>query len=202
MIQALYGPVMSLDEPVATAPARPQPGGVTEALLRRWPTWLALAWAALTLSDVGDGTELSFVLVVAGFGYLAVTVLERPGATWPLVFLVLGGVVTLRATELDEGSVLIAVGAVLAVVGLTRGSLRRPGPASLQIPAALVFVGAGVLGAAVDPDVGLYVVAAGLIGHAAWDAYHWWADRIVVRSFAEWCGVLDLTLGVGILLLV
>ena len=39
-------------------------------------------------------------------------------------------------------------------------------------------------------------------GQVVWDAYDWWADRIVVRSFAEWCGVLDLTLGVGILLLV
>jgi len=62
--------------------------------------------------------------------------------------------------------------------GLVGGPLRRPGPPSLQVPAA------------------------GLTAHAAWDAYHWWADRIVVRSFAEWCGVLDLTLGVGILVLV
>jgi hypothetical protein len=26
-------------------------------------------------------------------------------------------------------------------------------------------------------------------------------DRVVVRSFAEWCGVLDLALGVGLLVL-
>ena len=172
------------------------------ALLRRWPTWLALAWVALTLSDVGDGTEFAVVLVVAAVGYLAVAVAERPRATWPLLFLIFGGVVALRLAGLDERAVLLAAGAVLTVVGLARGSLRRPGPASLQVPAAVLFVGAGLLGATAAPEAGLHVVAAGLIGHAAWDAHHWWVDRIVVRSFAEWCGVLDLTLGIGILVLV
>ncbi len=171
-------------------------------LLRRWPTWLAMAWAGFTLSDVGDGTEFAFVLVVAAVGYLAVAVLERPRATWPLLFLLIGAVVALRVAEVDEGVVLISTGVLLATVGLARGSLRRAGPPSLQLPAAVVFVGAGVLGEAVTPSLGLHIVAAGLVCHAAWDAYHWRADRIVVRSFAEWCGVLDLTLGVGILVLV
>jgi hypothetical protein len=171
-------------------------------VLGRWPTWLAVGVAAFTLSDVEDGTEFAFVLVVAAVGYLAVTVLERPRATWPLLVLLLGAVIALRLAGLDERAVLLTAGAALVVVGLARGSLRGPGPASLQGPAAVVFVGAGLTGTAVAPEAGLLVVAAGLIAHAAWDAYHWWADRIVVRSFAEWCGVLDLTLGIGILVLV
>jgi hypothetical protein len=65
----------------------------------------------------------------------------------------------------------------------------------------LIF-GAVSLGAlAVTPDVGRYLVAAGLIGHSAWDAAHWRAKRIVTRSFAEWCGVLDFALGLGIVVL-
>ena len=171
-------------------------------LARRWPTWLALLWAAITLSDLDDGTEFAFVLVVAAVGYLAVAVLERPRATWPLVFLLLGGVVALRVVGADERAVLIASGLVLAVVGLVRGPLRRPGPGWPQVPAALLFVTAGVVGASASPHTGLYVVAGGLLAHAAWDGYHWWRDRVVVRSFAEWCGVLDATLGIGILVLV
>ncbi len=176
--------------------------GAAATVLGRWPTWLAVGVAAFTLSDVEDGTEFAFVLVVAAVGYLAVTVLERPRATWPLLVLLLGAVIALRLAGLDERAVLLTAGAALVVVGLARGSLRGPGPASLQGPAAVVFVGAGLTGTAVAPEAGLLVVAAGLIAHAAWDAYHWWADRIVVRSFAEWCGVLDLTLGIGILVLV
>lgn len=171
------------------------------AVARRWPTLLALAWAAFTLSDLGDGTEFAFVLVVAAVGYLAVTVLRRPRATWPLLVLLLVGVVVLRLVGADERAVLLVLGGVLVVVGLAQGSLLDDGPPRLQVPGALVSVGLGILGTTVAPEVGLYVVAAGLVGHAAWDLYHWWVDRIVVRSFAEWCGVLDLTLGVGILLL-
>jgi hypothetical protein len=52
---------------------------------------------------------------------------------------------------------------------------------------------------AVPAAVGGYLVAAGLLGHATWDAVHWRANRIVSRSFAEWCGVLDLVIGVGLL---
>ncbi|WP_371784497.1 hypothetical protein [Streptosporangium subroseum] len=44
-------------------------------------------------------------------------------------------------------------------------------------------------------------MAAGLLGHAAWDAAHWRADRVVTRPFAEWCGVLDLLLGLAVLFL-
>ena len=171
------------------------------AVVHRWPTLVALAWAITTLSDLDDGTEFAFVLVLAAVGYLAVTVLQRPRATWPLLVVLIVAVVALRVLGVDERAVMLALGGVLLLVGLVQGSLRRPGPPRLQVPGALVFVGVGILGTTVSPDVGLYIVAAGLLAHAAWDLYHWQQDRIVVRSFAEWCGVLDLTLGVGILVL-
>lgn len=194
-----------LSPPAPAAPPSAPPHRLRRGaalIASRWPTWLALAVAGVNLLDVGDGTELAFVLVVAGVGYLAVAVLERPRATWPLALLLFAGIVGLRAAGIDERVVVPAVGVALAVAGLVRGSLRRPGLTALQLPAAVVFVGAGLVGAGVSPDAGLIVVALGLIAHAAWDAYHWWVDRIIARSFTEWCGVLDLTLGIGILLLV
>ena len=53
---------------------------------------------------------------------------------------------------------------------------------------------------AVDRDLGLYVVAAGWAGHAVWIFFRLWYDKVVSRSFAEWCGVFDLLGAVGILL--
>jgi hypothetical protein len=39
-----------------------------------------------------------------------------------------------------------------------------------------------------------------LIGHAAWDAYHHRANKVVVRSFAELCFVLDTLVAVVIVI--
>jgi hypothetical protein len=66
---------------------------------------------------------------------------------------------------------------------------------------ALAGVG-GVAGAAlvVDPQLGAYLVAAGLLGHAAWDVDHYRANRVVVRSMAEFCLVLDTALAAAIVL--
>ena len=51
------------------------------------------------------------------------------------------------------------------------------------------------------PELGPYLVAFALLGHAAWDAYHYLRDRVVARSYAEFCGVLDLLVGAAILVM-
>ena len=38
-----------------------------------------------------------------------------------------------------------------------------------------------------------------ILSHAAWDAYHYLRNRVVVRSYAEFCAVVDLLLGAAIL---
>jgi len=52
----------------------------------------------------------------------------------------------------------------------------------------------------VNPELGAYLVAAGLLGHAAWDAYHHHVNRVVVRSMAEFCLVLDTALAAAIVI--
>ncbi len=42
--------------------------------------------------------------------------------------------------------------------------------------------------------------AAGLAGHAAWDMYHYRVNRIVARSLAEFCFVLDTLLAATIVI--
>jgi hypothetical protein len=92
-------------------------------------------------------------------------------------------------------------GVALALVGLARGPLRRPGLSAWQAPATMLFVGLSLVALQVEPDIGAFVVAGGLLGHTAWDVVHWRAGGIVRRSLAEWCAALDLALAVGILVL-
>lgn len=49
-----------------------------------------------------------------------------------------------------------------------------------------------------EPDVGRYVVAAGWFLHGVWDTVHLRLDRVVSRSYAEFCGVFDILVGVGL----
>jgi hypothetical protein len=96
--------------------------------------------------------------------------------------------------------VLLIVAAGFLAVGAARGLLRRPGGLPLQAAGMLVF-GAGMLAALyVAPELGAYLVAIGLLGHGAWDAVHYVRDRVVARSYAEFCAVLDLLVGVAVLL--
>jgi hypothetical protein len=175
---------------------------VAAAIGHRWPTGLALVWAAISLSDLGDGLEYAPLLVLAATGYLFIAVVDRPRATWAVLFALVTTVVVLRLLDVNPWPVLAVVAAALAAVGLISGQLRRPGLYAMQLPAALGFIALSLTALTVPTNVGGYLVAAGLLGHAAWDAIHWRANKIVTRSFAEWCGVLDLILGLGILLLV
>jgi hypothetical protein len=51
----------------------------------------------------------------------------------------------------------------------------------------------------VGGDFGAYLVAAGLLGHAVWDVHHHRTERVVVRSMAEFCFVLDTIIAVAMI---
>ena len=168
----------------------------------RWPTFLALGLATLTLWDLDDGVEFAFLILLSAVGYLVITVIDRPGAVWVGLLIMIAAVVLLRVLGVSEWVALIGTAVVFGVVGLIGGQLRRPGLYAVQPLAVLIFGAIAGTAVAVSPDLGRYLVAAGLIGHTVWDAVHWRANQIVTRPFAEWCGVLDLTLGLGILILI
>ena len=88
------------------------------------------------------------------------------------------------------------------MLGVARGLLRRPGGLTLQAAGMLGFGATALVALYVDPDLGAYLVAFALLGHAAWDAYHFLRNRVVARSYAEFCGVLDLLTGWAILIMV
>jgi hypothetical protein len=143
---------------------------------------------------------LSEALLLFALGYLAAAVIRRRRATWLVAVVGVGALAALRLQGWVEPWVAMIVAAFAFVLwGAARGQLWPPGDLMLETAGMAVFAVIALAAVSVDPGLGLYVVAAGWAGHAAWDFAHLRADRVVSRSFAEWCGVFDLFGAVGIL---
>jgi hypothetical protein len=171
-------------------------------LRRRWPALAGLGFAALVAFDLVSGVELAPVLAASAAVYLGAAALQRPAAAWPLFFAT--AVVITVARLLDdrfEPTWVILAGAVaLLTYGLLRGAGRPGHGLPLQTAALLGFGAAAGAALMITPELGAYLVAAGLLGHAAWDVYHHRTNRVVVRSLAEFCLVLDTALAVAIVI--
>jgi hypothetical protein len=169
---------------------------------RRWPTLAGLGFAALVAFDLGSGVELAPVLAASAAVYLGAAALQRPAAAWPLFFAT-GAVITV-ARLLEDGFeptwVVLASAVALVVYGLLRGAARPGHGLPLQTVGLLGFGAASAAALAITPELGAYLVAAGLLGHAAWDVYHHRVNRVVVRSLAEFCLALDTALAVVIVI--
>jgi hypothetical protein len=49
-----------------------------DIVIHRWPTALGIAFAILIALDIENGSELYFVLLIVGLGYLVPAALNRP----------------------------------------------------------------------------------------------------------------------------
>jgi hypothetical protein len=171
------------------------------AIKRRWPALSGVAMAGFAGLDVADGGErLAPVLAASAVIYLGAAALQRPGAAWPLFF---GSFVVLAAAGAVPGLpdatwILLGAAALFVGYGLIRGATRPATALPLQTLAMAGFGGVAVLAMEVRPGLGAYLVAAGLLGHAAWDVYHHRTGRVVARSLAEFCVVLDTLLAVAV----
>jgi hypothetical protein len=178
----------------------PDRRGWVVAILHRWPTWLAIALATLTVGGSTVGI-LADVLPMLAFAYLAAAVLQRRRATWPLAVGIVAAFAALRLQDrVDPVVVLVAAALVLVLWGVVRGQRRR-GVIVVEAAGMVGFTAIALAAVSVDPDLGRYVVAVGWFGHAAWDFAHFRADKVVSRSFAEWCAVFDFLRALGILVL-
>lgn len=172
-------------------------------ILHRWPTLAGLATAGLTVYDLASGTELAPVLAASAVIYLGAAALGTPRATWPVFFatFALIMIVNIFAEDFDATWAVLGAGVLMLVYGLLRGALHPRYGLPLQTLALLGFGAVATLALFVNPVLGAYLVAFGLIGHAAWDLHHHRTDRVVVRSLAEFCIALDLTLALAIIIL-
>lgn len=186
------GPDTRADRPAETGRRR-----AGRFLLARWPTALALLAAAVTAgggaSDDAGYTFADILPLLPLIYLLMAKVGERYRyLTWPLVLVSFVVVTVLWATELAAPSTVFTALALLVLVwSVLDGHLFRPGTYRIQALGMLFFGGLGLVGLAVDPETARYLIAAGWLLHGVWDFYHLWKDRAVSRSFAEWCGVVD-----------
>ncbi len=172
----------------------------TDVLMHRWPTALGIAVAALAAFDLEDGLEFAALTVLMALVYLGAAALDRRWSAWVVL---LAGVLLAffipSISGIDPSVVLLAAAPVFLVLGVARGQLRKPGGLPLQTVGMLAFGSTVLVALYVDPDLGGKLVGIAIIGHAVWDAYHYLRDRVVSRSYAEFCAVVDLLLGAAIL---
>jgi hypothetical protein len=176
-------------------------------LLHRWPTALGVAVAALTA--FGGEVNVEFVAIVSAIVilmaliYLGAAAVAWRRAAWVMFlagFAVLSAV-RLLDSRVDPAVVFLVSALIFLAIGVARGQLRKGGGLPLQIAGMLGFGAIALLALSVSPTLGGYLVAAALIGHAAWDVVHFRLNRVVARSYAEFCAVVDLLLGAAILLM-
>ncbi|WP_419707647.1 hypothetical protein [Promicromonospora sp. NFX87] len=122
---------------------------------------------------------------------------------WPVLVGLLLLVGTLAGAGAGSGVptwLVFAMALVYPVVGLLRNSIRGRSMVLLQAAGLVVFGGISLLaGVLVGQDVGAYVLAAGLVGHGVWDAFHHRANAVVWRWYAETCVVYDVLLAAAVL---
>jgi hypothetical protein len=171
-------------------------------LRRRWPALAGLGFAALVAFDLTSGVDLAPVLAASAAIYLGAAALQRPAAAWPLFFVTVAVITVARVLEdrFDPTWAILAGAVVLLVYGLVGGAGRPGYGLPLQTVGLVGFGAAAAAALVVTPELGAYLVAAGLLGHAAWDLHHHRTNRVVVRSMAEFCLVLDTALAVAIVI--
>lgn len=171
-----------------------------------WPGSIGLALAAFLAIDLFGGAEqgADFAAVVAASGlvYLAAASLEKPSISWP-VFLLSVAIITIARRgliPLEATWAMLVVALLFAAYGVVRASMRPNQDLPLQAAAMIAFGGSAALALFISPVAGALLVAGGLFAHAGWDVYHHVKNKVVVRSMAEFCFMLDSALGIAIVI--
>ncbi|SCG44825.1 hypothetical protein [Micromonospora halophytica] len=81
------------------------------------------------------------------------------------------------------------------VAGTVRRSWRDRGAVASQLAGLLGWSALATLAVVADDGPARWLVAGGWLAHAAWDAVHHRRDRVAPRGYTEFCGVLDVAVG-------
>jgi hypothetical protein len=171
-----------------------------------WPTLAGIAFAAFVALDLfrGDehGGELASIVAASALIYLAAAALQKPSTAWSMFFV---SVLVITAAKvgwvgIEATWILLAFAGMFFAYGWLHGPTRRADGLTRQTIAMGGFGAVAVVTLYVNDVASAYLVAAGLFAHAVWDVYHHWANKIVTRSLAEFCFVLDTLLAAVILI--
>lgn len=192
----------------APAASRGAPGRAASGWrsIQWWPAAIGLAFAAYLAIDlfsgVEHGTDFAAVVAASGLLYLAAASLEMPSISWPVFLLSVAviAVARLGLIPFEAAWAMLIVAGLFAAYGTARAWRRPNHDLPLQLVAMAGFGGSAALALFIDPVIGALLVAAGLFAHAGWDVHHHVKNKVVVRSMAEFCCVLDSALGIAIVL--
>lgn len=169
-------------------------------VLRRWPTWLALALAALTFG--GAAADLAEPVLALPLIYLVVAGIHRRPATWPVAVLTIAAYLGLQLQDAIEPSlVLVAIAVIAFAGGLAFTSGEDRGNLWLQSAGMILFGSLAFVAMNAEPGWVLWIVAGAWLAHGVWDLAHLRADKAVARSYAEWCAVIDILVAVQLVIL-
>ncbi|MEH1125261.1 hypothetical protein [Micromonospora sp. CPCC 206061] len=178
------------------------------ALKNRWPTALALVStvggiAVLALLDRDAELFGPLVAMMAAI-YLMAYAIGRPVSVW-LALVVMSALISVFHVLDGRGALGVHPGVAMAIVlaltwlwTVTRRRYADSGTFSLQTVGTVGF-GAVTLAAAVEPRAAVALAGVGFLAHGAWDAYHYRVNKVVHRTYAEFCGVVDLVTGTALL---
>lgn len=178
-------------------------GGVRRAgrwLLGRWPSAVGVLVAAIAIWGAASGVDLAQLVLFLGLNYVVAEISRKRWMPWvgTIVIFVLVPLSQRLDPELLRPLVLwAAIAAVL--LGVVFAIIRSGGEMALQTVAMLPFGAIAAIALYIDPTVGAYLVAVGLIAHGIWDIIHHRRDLVVLRSFAEFCTVLDMLAGIAVI---
>jgi len=175
--------------------------GAGRHLLERWPSVVGLLALLLNVTNGADAHVTAMIIVIASACYLATSAIGPRRSGWIVVGGAVVAVTLARVTGLDPTVAVLVLGAAFAVLGLLRGSDVDRRELGIQALGFLGFSAVALTAMMVGPVPALYLAALAAVGHAAWDVVHFVRDRVVPRSLAEACFVLDLGLGVAMLCL-
>jgi len=169
--------------------------------IRWWPSALGIAFGLGV--GLGVGAGFASVVMVCALIYVFAAVVGSQGIAWlgyglsvPLV--AVGPILDIEWLSL---TIMAGLAVVLFVLGLAKGTWRSLST-SLQLWGILAFGALAFAGLLLDPRIGGILVAIGLFAHAAWDVVHHRRNAVVSRSYAEFCAILDLVLGVLVVAIV
>ena len=170
-------------------------GRSAATVLRRWPSVLGLAAAVFLLTTGVNREAVAVTIGAATLCYLGAAATNKPWTGWAGI-LGSGLVVIISESAGLPWWAGIGIAAVALVLGGLIGGVPRL-PLTAQTAALLGFGGLAVAGLFAAPRVGLAVAGTALAAHAVWDLIHYRRDRVVPRSLAEFCILLDVPLGLG-----
>jgi hypothetical protein len=169
------------------------------------PALAGVVFALVLLVEPGQfDLAPSAILVAAAVVYVGAAAVGSRRSAWAW-FLATGvplAVDQLTGGAVDATAVLLGAAAALLLLGgvrRQRHAATHPSLVPVQLAAAAGFAGLAAAGALIDARAGAVLVAAGLLGHAAWDWHHFRSRQVVTRPYAMFCLTLDAALAAGVL---